>query len=194
MNVRRLLIAEHPVLALAAQRLETLRAPPPPYPEVPLAALLYDIDNGPPVSNRVHAACSRRVPPIYGAISGGLPLDTRIASLNYYPPGGSGFGWHTDSTAPGHRVYLGRPADGTPGLFYAVAPGEPSIERAQPESPGISIYPDMPGTALAFTVPIFAPPVQPLPWHAVYCGGERFSLGLRIDFGSATARALGFES
>jgi hypothetical protein len=65
-----------------------------------------------------------------------LPVGTTISALNYYPSGGSGLGWHTDSVNPGWRVYVAQPLADVAGEFLTAD----------------EIIADEPGIALAFRV------------------------------------------
>jgi hypothetical protein len=165
--VRRLVVADHPLLCAAAAYLETLAPPPPPYQA--RGDLAADVLLGAPTTNRnrPHAFNHRSVPPPRPPE---LPGDTVISAIEYYPEGG-GLGWHTDSGWPGWRIYIPRPL-GAPGTFYT------RLGRFQ----------DAPGIANAFYVS--GRPGES--WHAVLAGGPRFSIGLRIvDPHAATACALG---
>ncbi len=175
MNVRRLQIADYAVLRELQRFLDTLRAPPPPY-EPARGDLAVDLAAGPPLDgDRVHPLARwRQVPHYVEAHWPKLPPDCAIASLNYYPPGGAGMGWHTDSSAPGHRVYIGKPLAGAPGHFLS----HNGVHRVDTV--------DEDGIATAFTI-------GPLSWHAVRADGERLSVGMRVDAGGATARLLGIE-
>lgn len=167
MIVARLRIAEFPLLAELAAYLDRASCPPGPYDA--RGDWRADVAAGPPSCDQPKPLRYRRqfLPtPIR------LPLmdsDTIVSALNYFPPGGAGLGWHTDSRQPGWRVYLARPLGLLPGCFVT------------PER----VFFDEPGIALAFLA-------GPGAWHAVVADGERLSMGLRIR-GGRTARALGLE-
>jgi hypothetical protein len=89
--------------------------------------------------------------------------DAMLSALNYYPVGGGGLGWHTDTGHPGWRIYIARLLSPLPGVF---------------KTPGRE-YVDEPGSALAFYVS--GEPGDS--WHAVRTDGPRFSLGIRFADG-----------
>lgn len=130
-----------------------------------------DIAGGVPLEDRPRPRSFRRLGlptkrPIW------MPPDAALASLNYYPPGGAGIGWHTDSTSIGWRVYIGRPLEGVPGEFMLP----------------LATIADEAGFATAFHVS-----GQPCSsWHAVRAEGARLSVGIKIT--GDTARVLGLVS
>jgi hypothetical protein len=152
-SVQRIEIARYPALRALAACLAQL-TPPTDFDEV--GDWRADIDGGPPALDH-SAPCSRRHARMAIPIAVALPADVTHGA-NYYPPGGAGLGWHTDSNAPGWRIYIGRPLAGVPGELLTVG----------------GSYPDEPGTALAFCVPR-----KGHFWHAVRAPGERLSLGIR---------------
>lgn len=168
MNVRRLALVDHPILQQLDAYLAALEPPAPPHHE--RGDLALDLRTGPPPYDRTRPLAFRfhRMEwdqPLW------MPIDASLASVNYFPPGGSGLGWHTDSSRPGWRVYIGRPVATLPGALLVAG----------------AAYCDMPGKALAFYVSGIACAT----WHAVQAPSERFSVGLRCEAGSATARLLG---
>lgn len=167
MQVFRLHVAQHALLRELAAYADQLEAPAPPYRE--RGDLLADIAGGPPAADRTRPEAFRFAimeweQPLW------MPIDSTLASVNYYPPGGSGLGWHSDTSRPGWRVYIGRPLEGVPGEFLVEG----------------GAYSDVAGVAHAF----YVSGVPGESWHALRAGGARFSVGIRID-GEVTARALG---
>ncbi len=128
-----------------------------------------DIAAGPPEIDRTRPK-AYRFNRIEWTAPDWLPDGAHIASVNYFPPGGGGLGWHTDSSLPGWRVYVS--------LRMGEHPGEVLF-------PGVSFV-DAPGFAMAFYVS--GRPCES--WHAVRAESARVSVGLRINEG-ATARRLG---
>jgi hypothetical protein len=168
---QRLTVADHPLLRDVAAYLDGVRVPAPPWRE--RGEWRADIDGGPPTVDRNRPAAFRWQPlPHAGRLPNMAPADI-IASLNYYPPGGAGQGWHTDSGAFGWRIYMGRPLAGVAGCFLTASQ---------------TLY-DAPGTALAF----YVSGVPCASWHAVRAEGARLSVGIRIR-DPATVRALGLPA
>lgn len=172
MKIHRLTIADHPLLVGAAAVLDSLEAPHGPFLE--RGDFWTDIEGDPPKDNRPRPHNYHRKP-FHPPRPLDLPPDVHLASINYYPPGGAGMGWHTDSTSPGWRVYLARPL-GVPGCFITMDDGR-----------RVETY-DEDGIALAFFVS-----GEPDTWHAVRTMDARFSLGLRLVAPGPTAAALGLE-
>jgi hypothetical protein len=104
-----------------------------------------------------------------------MPSDAVVSACNYYPVGGAGIGWHTDTGHAGWRVYIARPLSAVGGTFFH---REGSLLKAIIDEPGI---------ALAF----YVDPGHDC-WHAVATEGPRFSLGIKFRSGP-TARSLGLE-
>jgi len=164
--VRRLVVADHPLLCAAAAYLETLAPPRPPY--VRAGDLDSDLVAGPPDEPRNRPRAFRHLTLPHPALE--LPPDVKVSALEFYPAGG-GLGWHSDYQGqPGWRVYIGRPLDGVPGVFM-------TVDGNYPDSPGL-------GTAFQITG-------RSDTWHAVRADGARLALGLRFAVGGLTARALG---
>jgi hypothetical protein len=168
-NVRRLVVADHQLLRELAAYVEQLEVPRPPHRE--LGDWRADIAAGPPDVNRTRPAAFR-LQIMEWQQPAWMPRDATIASVNYFPPGGAGLGWHTDFGRPGWRVYIGRPLGPELGQFHFAG----------------GWLEDSPDSAIAF----YVSDVRHDSWHAVRCDGPRFSVGLRIT-GPATARALGLQ-
>jgi hypothetical protein len=166
--VHRLDVDAHPLLRELSAYLDTVQPPQPPYDEK--GDWRADVDAGPPAEDRPKPRAFRRQFMERPLRLPSMPDDTILSALNFYPPGGSGLGWHTDTGHPGWRVYLGRPLTHLPGAFLV------------PDG----IFLDEPGIATAFYVS--GKPCES--WHAVRAFGARLSVGLRIA-GDRTARALG---
>lgn len=174
MIVRRLLISNHALLQQAAAFLDTV-APPELFnvAEWERGDWRGDVDGRPPLRDRPQPLSFRRQRLACSPRLDGIEMgDAQISALNYYPVGGGGLGWHTDTGHPGWRVYIARPLTAMPGVFLTVE----------------SAFIDAPGTALAFLVS--GEPCAS--WHAVRSLGPRLSLGLRFKDGP-TARALGLR-
>ncbi len=167
MIVRRLTIADHPLLCELNHYAARLEAPPPPY--LKRGDFFRELLDDPPSENR-NRPDGYEFQIMQWRQPEWMPDDATISAVNYFPALG-GIGWHTDSGAPGWRVYVARPVDPRlPGSFHYE--GGAMQDRA--------------GMAIAFFV-------TGLPcdsWHAVQCDGPRFSVGIRFPIG-ATARALG---
>jgi hypothetical protein len=175
MKIYSIAIGRHPFLCELAAYLDSLRPPG--------LFIVHrnsdhgdwraDIAAGPPTEDRPKPLTYRRMFLQAPAVLPSFPGATTVSALNYYPVGGGGLGWHTDSHAPGWRVYLARPLTSTPGLLYAEG----------------RTYDDVPGLARAFHVS--GEPCTS--WHAVLAAAPRFSLGVRIR-STATVRALGLPA
>lgn len=182
MNVYRLAIADHPLLVDARAMLEEI--PPPSVGTIPRGDFWADLEGAPPTEDRPRPhSYYRQVlhPPRLLT----FPPDAALSSIVYYPPGGAGLGWHTDSKAPGWRVYIARQLGARPGSFLVSGQQQPDgsafVERIE----------DEPGIALAFWVS--GRPCES--WHAVEALTERMSIGLRIfGYRSETARELGLST
>lgn len=172
MIVQRLWIDAHPLLQEAAAFLATVRAPELFVPHLSERGdWRADVDGRPPAGDRPQPLAFRRARLQTPLQLSGM-TDAMISALNYFPVGGGGLGWHTDSGHSGWRVYIPRLLAALPGVFR-------TVERD---------YIDEPGTALAFYV---EPSTSTsLSWHAVRAAGARFSLGIRFADGP-TQRALG---
>lgn len=166
MIVQRLDISKHALLRMMSAFLA--RAERPPAPPMERGDLHGDLMAGPPASDRPNPTSYRfhRLQPPQLA----LPTATTIGSFNYFPEGGAGIGWHTDSNSPGWRVYVARPLSADVGWFYSDA----------------GLFQDDPLQATAFYV---ARPPRHF-WHAVSAPGPRFSIGIRIQ-SDDVARELG---
>lgn len=167
MNVRRLEIEDHDLLVKLAGYAAGLEVPAPPYMErgdwsADLLGPIPERDRTRPLAFRFQIIDWKQ--PEW------MPDDATIASVNYFPEGGAGLGWHTDSSRAGWRVYVTRLLSDLPGEFHHAA----------------GWITDRPRAALAFFVD--GHPCSS--WHAVRALGPRFSVGLRFGPG-ATARALG---
>jgi hypothetical protein len=170
LNVQRLTIADHAVLATVAAFVATLPVPRPPYHE--RGDWRRDVEAGPPAGvDRPKPFNFRRhsIPVSKGPT---LPPGFTVSAINYYPVGGAGLGWHTDSVYPGWRIYVAQP-------LLLEAPG------AFLFGPG-AVLEDAPGQAIAFK--ITGDPGDS--WHAVRAEGARFSVGIRIR-DRAVAATLG---
>jgi hypothetical protein len=166
--VRRLVVEDYPLLRELAAYLDGVEPPPPPYDT--RGDWRADIAAGPPDVDRPKPLAYRRQFMAAPVRVGSMADDTIVSALNYYPPGGSGIGWHTDSGHPGWRIYIGRPLTAMPGVFLVTG----------------GAFLDVPGLATAFHVSGRAADS----WHAVASEGPRLSMGLRIA-GDRTARLLG---
>jgi hypothetical protein len=164
MRVQRLKIADQALLSTLAAFLATVPAPRPPYAE--RGDWRRDVTGGPPSVDRPRPLTYRRHPVATQRPT--MPGGVAISAINYYPAGGSGLGWHTDSLNPGWRVYVAHPLTEVAGEFMTAD----------------EIIADEPGVALAFRVG------APESWHAVRTEGPRLSLGIRVR-GRATLEALG---
>jgi hypothetical protein len=176
MIVRRLVVDDHEVLREMSAFLDTVEAPPPPYDT--RGDWLADIDAGPPPVDRPQPLAFRRQFMPAPVRVGSMADDTIVSALNYYPPGGAGIGWHTDSGHAGWRIYIARPLAVEPGVLLV-------YDGAERET---HVLIDTPGIAAAFYVS--GRPCDS--WHAVRTFGPRLSIGLRIA-GARTARAMGLE-
>jgi len=174
MIVRRLLIASHPLLQQAAQYLASV-TPPQAFDVAKWERGDWraDFDGPPPTSDRPQPLAFRRMRMESAARVDGWG-DAKVSALNYYPVGGGGLGWHTDTGHPGWRVYMPRLlGGGAPGVFRTAG----------------ADYVDERGTALAFWIS-----GEPMgSWHAVRTYGARLSLGIRFTDGP-TQRALGLST
>ena len=139
-----------------------------------------DIEAGPPADDRPKPLSFRRQFLQAPALLPSFPGSTTVSALNYYPVGGGGIGWHTDSHAPGWRIYLARPLTSAPGLLVT--------ERIDGDRRART-YDDVPGLARAFYVS--GEPCTS--WHAVIAPGPRFSIGVRIR-STAVAKSLGLPT
>jgi len=172
MKITRLPIDKFPLLASVERYLLSLPPPLPPFESI--GSVAADINDGPPDANRTRPrAMLRKVfnPPRDLE----LPPDVALASLNYYPAGG-GMGWHTDSAAPGWRIYIGRVLGDVPGIFLHLDERETIAT------------PDEAGLATAF----FVSGLPGQSWHALHTLAPRLSIGLRLSVTNGpTAQALG---
>jgi len=172
MRARRLVVAQDPLTrAMAAFLVEVEHRSLWEWDHVPTAGdLAADLERGPgsPMVDRQQprAYCRRFLP--HASYFNGMPSGTRITSLNFCPAGG-GVGWHTDSGAPGWRVYVTRTLDGDEGAFLHAG----------------GAWEDDARIAHGFYVSATAP----FSWHAVRARGPRLSLGVCI--GSTLATRLG---
>jgi hypothetical protein len=156
MFVRRLKVAESPLLCELDRFVGTLSVPGPPYFE--RGDWRKDVQRGHPavdIPRPLNMRCQR----LSLATQPSLPAGAVVSAANYYPVGGAGLGWHTDSANAGWRVYLARPLTNVSGLFIT---DEEVIE-------------DVPGVALGFYVGDLGKS-----WHAVVADGPRFSIGVRV--------------
>jgi hypothetical protein len=174
MIVWRLQIAAHPLLQQLAEFLACV-----PRPELFISTPTTergdwraDVDGPPPVDDRPQPFAFRRLRMQTPLQLPGMNGDTMISALNYFPVGGGGLGWHTDTGHPGWRVYMPRLLSPAPGVFRT-----PAID-----------YVDNEKLALAFYVS--GDPADS--WHAVRSEGGRFSLGVRFADGP-TQRQLGLS-
>lgn len=128
--------------------------------------LAADIAAGPPPENR-QATTVRAYAPLQAIKTATMSLypGLHLRGAFYYPPGG-GQGWHTNSDAPGWRVYLVR------------APEERSYLGTQE---GIVL--DRTGYANVFQL-------GPGSWHYVMAACERWSLGFMPSADVVRALAL----
>jgi hypothetical protein len=169
-NVQRVELARHPMLQEMAALLARVQLPllPPARPYDEHGDWRADIAAGVPSTDRPKPLHYRRqfVPTAARLLS--MPDDVAVSTLNYYPPGGAGIGWHTDSRAAGWRIYIARPLSPILGEFI---------------TPTASFC-DMEGYGLAFAA-------GPGAWHAVRAEGPRLSIGLRVYGAGRTARLLG---
>ena len=164
MIVQRLTVATRPLLAMLSAFLGMLPLPAPPYAQV--GDWRRDVTGGPPSVDRPRPLTFRREPllarpstrTLATLVRSRLPAGTTISALNYYPAGGAGLGWHTDSANPGWRIYIAQPLTEVAGEFLTAD----------------EIIADAPGVALAFEVG------APESWHAVRTEGPRLSIGIRI--------------
>lgn len=139
-----------------------------------------DVSGGPPTDDRPTPRAFRRQHVKAPIRLPAMADDVIVSACNYFPVGGGGLGWHTDSHAPGWRVYIGRPLGAHVGVFHV---DEPAANRS-----GLSrqVFTDEPGIATAFYVS--GEPGQS--WHAVTTEGPRLSIGIRFKAGR-TQRGLG---
>jgi hypothetical protein len=170
MIVRRLVVDDYPLLRELSAYLDTVEPPPPPYDE--RGDWRADIEAGAPSVDRPKPLAYRRQFMEHPLRVGSMADDTIVSALNYFPPGGAGIGWHSDSGHPGWRIYIGRPLTSMPGVFLV----------------SVGAFIDTPGIATAFHISGRAADS----WHAVISEGPRFSVGLRIA-GDRTARLLGLS-
>jgi hypothetical protein len=166
--VLRLRIDEHPLLQQLHAYTAALSVTDEPI--IDLGNLRADLDAGPPTGDRIRPTSCRFVR-MGWAQPAWMPADASLSSVNYFPPGGAGLGWHTDSARLGWRLYIGRPLTWSAGEFIYS---------------GGSVF-DRVGVAMAFRIAR-----GELFWHAVRCPGPRFSVGINVT-GEATARALGLR-
>lgn len=160
MTVYQLNIAAHPMLSELAAALGKVGRQGPPHAE--RGDWRADIERGTPIDDRPKPWAFRRDMLPHVLLDGlTLPEGARIAALNYYPSGGAGLGWHTDTRNIGWRVYIARPLTETPGALLL---------------PDGSALTDRPGIALAFKVTGRACDS----WHAVRAEGPRLSVGLVV--------------
>jgi hypothetical protein len=178
MKVYAIAIGAHPFLRDLAAYLDGLTAPPVFRVDdnSERGDWRRDIADGPPAEDRPKPLAYRRQFLQAPAVLPSFPGGTMVSALNYYPVGGGGLGWHTDSHAPGWRVYISRPLTSTPGLLMA-------------DDDGGRIYDDVPGLARAF----YVSGTPCASWHAVVAHGPRLSIGLRIR-STTTARSLGLPA
>lgn len=123
-----------------------------------IAAGVPTADRNMPHAKKV-ALLKRVLPDIQQAVA--------VRAIHYYPAGG-GMGWHTNSAAPGWRVYV------------------PHVAVAQPLSGMVTTdgcVLDRPGFANMFEVR------GRDSWHAVFAMTERFSIGVRLPADSTRVQA-----
>jgi hypothetical protein len=168
MKPRLLRIADHPLTRELASYLARLDAPAwVESPRTTVGDLQADLAAGPlRARDRPRPEAFRRMI-LPNKRPAWMPDDCSFGSVNYYPPGGSGVGWHTDATSPGLRVYIGRPLELVPGEFYFEGGHACDIE----------------GYAIAFYVSAGGDS-----WHAVNAPRARLSAGIKIV--GPTAREL----
>jgi hypothetical protein len=168
--VRRLVVDDFALLRELSAYLDGVEPPPPPFDT--RGDFRADIAAGPPDVDRPKPLAFRRQFMQAPVRVGSMGSDVIVSALNYYPAGGAGIGWHTDSGHAGWRIYIARPLGHVPGSFLI-----PN-----------GAYVDSPGMATAFE--ITGNPCDS--WHAVSTDGPRFSIGIRFK-GGPTARALGLS-
>lgn len=132
--------------------------------------LAADLRDGPPETVDRPRALVRRCGMVPFAHARELLKPVDVVGINYYPARG-GMGWHTNSNAPGWRIYLPLALDAHGGSGLITTDGR---------------FPDQPGFANAFRIGPWRES-----WHAVWADGARLSIGARIT--DATARELGLE-
>lgn len=89
------------------------------------------------------------------------PLRVRCSGHFWYPPGGY-MGWHTNSGAPGWRVYI----------THAREPGKSFFRYRLPDTGVVVTSRDRTWDVRLFRIAASAPL-----WHAVYSETDRYSLG-----------------
>jgi hypothetical protein len=89
------------------------------------------------------------------------PLEVSRSGHFWYPPGGY-MGWHTNSAAPGWRIYI----------THAREPGKSFFRYREPDTGNVITSMDDEWNVRIFRID----PAVPL-WHAVYSDTDRFSLG-----------------
>lgn len=179
MKIQRLNVGDHDLLKYVSNVLGTIHMPPP--PTIHRGDFWKDIEDGPPNEDRPRPHNYYRQV-VHPPAPLELPGDTVLSSIVYYPPRGAGLGWHTDSRAPGWRVYISWLLGSKPGTFLTLGDGSDEIYKR------IRRTDDEAGIATAFF--ISGKPGDS--WHAVEAPDERLSIGIRIyGYRSATARALG---
>ena len=98
-----------------------------------------------------------------------------VSSGHFWYPKGAWMGWHTNSRAPGWRIYIN----------YAEEPGESFLRYRDPASGEIRTLVDREWNVRVFRVTR----EKPL-WHCVYSNTNRFSLGYMIPELSIKSRLL----
>lgn len=91
----------------------------------------------------------------------------------WYPPGGY-MGWHTNSGAPGWRVYLTHASESNKSFFRYRDPENGNIVTSSDENWDVRLFRVEPGNPI---------------WHSVYSQTDRFSLGYAV-FPRRPIRAL----
>lgn len=169
MRVHQVPISVHPLLGRMAAAL----AEAAPVPPAVVGDWRADVAAGIPEEDRDLAAARAvaHLQELQAAFQPGDPRARARAAL-YYPPGG-GMGWHTNSAAPGWRIYVPRVRDA-----YAVS--------GTLTSKGCFL--DRPGFANLFYVSTWR-----ASWHAVVALTERYSLGVLVE-DSLAAEILGSPS
>ena len=170
MQVRQLAIADQPLLAqLLACAVRQYFARP---PETTTGGdLRADLDAGPPATDLPWYTSRDCAFLAKGPAQQLCPPGVQVRGVTYYPARG-GIGWHTNSDAPGWRVY---------------APCSPFLDtwRAGMHTTN-GFVADRPGFANAFKVGDWRDS-----WHAVECTDPRLVIGIRIN--DELARDWGLE-
>lgn len=157
MDILQIPIEAHPLLAMLHAHLLTVPRPHARVRAAQLAAFREDLAAGPGdgPGNRETTAVSAHVV-LTSPRPASLPDDVEFRSLFYYPPGG-GMGWHTNSNAPGWRIYVVR----AEGLSWMHTPDGRMADR----SVHANVFKIEEGGC----------------WHAVEAESARWSLGVRVS-------------